>query len=114
MAERIAVGDFVRFNQESVGDIHPRATDADVGAHTGAYVVTAYDKETKIAKISRQGHVFGEYPEGVLIKVEAPIDNTVVTPPDPPPPDTQVGGQAQAARPQLKPSAVNPFPPKGR
>ena len=106
--ERIAVGDFVRISPDS--GLHPRATDADIGPHTAAFSVSAYDKETKIATLTRQGQTFGEYPESALIKVDPPIDNTV---PKPPPPDTQVGGLGAGAT-RRPPGPVNPFPPKGR
>ena len=106
MADRIAVGDFVRINPES--SVHPRATDADIGASTAAFLVTAYDKVTKIATISRQGAVFGDYPEDALIKVEAPVDNTVEAPPDPLPGE---GTGAPLASREGK-SPLNPFPAK--
>ena len=103
--ERIAVGDFVRINPES--SVHPRATDADIGANTAAFLVTAYDKVTKIATISRQGAVFGDYPEDALIKVDAPVDNTVEAPPDPLPGE---GTGALSSRGDKSP--LNPFPAK--
>jgi len=100
---RIAVGDYVRLNPETVANQHPRATEADIGQHTMAYVVTAYDKDTDICTLSRQGQVFGEYATSSLIKVEAPPDNTKPAPPVEPPPEA----------PEPAKTPFSPFAPSG-
>jgi hypothetical protein len=87
--ERIAVGDHVRLASEGISDIHPRATSADVGPHTSPFLVAAFNKDTEVATLSRQGQVFGEYPVSALVKVEEPIDNTKPKPPEPEAPAPQ-------------------------